>query len=199
MRVLSIAGTGSGVGKTRILALLLADPLAGWGALRTTPLDGHAPEAVGDDEFVTDPARIEIVGRDTRRLIDAGAARVAWLRARDAASAAALAPRVREHFRGLPGVAVEGGRLAEALGPGYRIFVAGSTWKPGSREAMARADVVVVAAPAGLPEPLPYGVRARSITLDPDRPGAGGETLVALVRAWSRWRSGTPSPSTPRS
>lgn len=123
MKVLSVAGVGSGSGKTTLMARLIA-VLPGWGALKTSPVrpGGHDHGLTGDYDLVTNLGRLSSSGTDTRRYIDSGAARVAWLIARPPLSAAA-AEAVRAAFGDLPGLLVEGDSLAEGLRPGKRYRV----------------------------------------------------------------------------
>lgn len=207
--VLAVAGYRSGAGKTLLIERLLAGPLSGWGALKTTP----EPErhGTGDDYvFVTTPLVLDAPGTDTRRYRDAGAARVAWLSSHRAPDATETGT-VLSHFVGLPGVVIEGNRLARPFSPAAWILVtrAGtSEIKAGAEELLDIATWLAVqtAFGSGAGE-LPDAIRRRvasagpgfAFTLDASDPAdPGTAALASAVTAWLRSRRGTRSPSRPR-
>jgi hypothetical protein len=183
MRILAVGGFGSGSGKTTLVALLLAR-LPGWGALKTSP-GKHGRPPTGPWTLETDAGALRAAGSDTARMIDAGAARVAWLRSAGTPPQDAL-DAVRRWSAGLPGLVVEGLRAAEALGADRLYLVARSgsrDLKPAAVEAASRADAIVVngtAPPAGL-------TTGRIVVADLAKtPGPSLEALFEEISAWSR-------------
>jgi hypothetical protein len=183
VRILAIGGFGSGSGKTTLVARVLAR-LPGWGALKTSP-GKHGRTGSSAWALETDAVALRIAGSDTARMLDAGAARVAWLRSEGAPPAAAL-DAVRAWSAGLPGLVVEGLRAAEALGAQrlYLVARAGSRdLKPAAFAAMPRAAAVVVNGSA-----IPGEIHgARVVVADLAR--ADDPALADLldeISAWSR-------------
>ena len=152
MRVVAVEGVGSGSGKTAFLTRLLAE-LPDWCALKTSPVKdgGHRHGLAGDYELVLDMTRLSVPGTDTEAYLATGARRVGWLIARPPLSAAARGA-VLEAFRGAPGLLVEGGSLADGLGPERRYLVVrpGSVAvKPEARERLASRESITVDASRG--------------------------------------------------
>lgn len=186
MRLVTISGTSSEVGKTTLVCALL-ERLPGWGAVKVTRghyrscgrdpetccvshLLGPAPR-VFDDRVTTDMS-----GKDTGRYHAAGAAAVRWV----VAARGQELEGTRRALAGLghlPGVLVEGNRVVLGLSPDVAILVASPRQrevKPTARRILARIDALYVPDVAG------------SVSADP-------ETLLgsaARGRAWTIW---TPS------
>lgn len=189
MKIVGISGGGSGSGKTSLVTAFLG-VLPGWGALKTSP--GR------DYEIVTDPRKLLSPGTDTRRYIDAGAARAAWLLARaplrpDAAAEALAA------FAGCAGLLIEGGSLAEPFSPARRYVVVragAAAVKPAALSAIERADGVVANVPRGTPaedETRLLEAIARAAARTPvfridvmQRDDPGWTRLAGEIRAWAR-------------
>jgi hypothetical protein len=170
MRILAVAGAGSGSGKTALLARLVR-LLPDWGALKTSPVvDGGPDHGLSRNyELVLDLARLASPGTDTGAYVESGAARVGWLIARPPLSVEGRAAVLRA-FRGLDGILVEGGSLADGLSPDRRCLVLpfGERSIKDSAQARARHEdtAVVVAHPSGTSPEI--------------------EALIADVTAWAR-------------
>ena len=183
MRLIAIAGFGSGSGKTSLVERLLPR-LPAWGALKTSP-GKHGRTPAGSWSLETGRAGLALPGSDTGRMIAAGAARVAWLRSDGTPPEPALAA-VRVWSRGLPGLVVEGLRAAEALGADRLYLVARASTgplKPAAVEAASRAAAIVVNGAVD-PEGLPSGRIVRVDLGRDDDPAL--RALLDEISDWSR-------------
>lgn len=188
MKIVAVSGGGSGSGKTGLVETFLR-ALPGFGALKTSP--GR------DYDLVIEPKRLLSSGTDTRRYLDAGAVKTAWLSARPPLDAAFVRP-VLAVFAGCTGLVIEGDSLAEPFAPGRRYVIvrAGAPVKPAARDAMRRADGVVVnvlrATPpevvAALEEEIACaaGRRPDHVLDVARRDDPGLRRLTEEIRAWAR-------------
>lgn len=138
MVTIGIAGAHSGCGKTAAACMLLRE-LRGWGAIKCTREGLYA-------SVIDDPAVLTESGKDTARMLEAGAAEALWVRASREEMPEALdiaVPRMAH----LDGVIVEGNRGVEVLNPDIVIFVMGSGGlsgvKQGAEGLLARAHVLL--------------------------------------------------------
>lgn len=158
MRTIHIAGNRSGVGKTTLVEAALT-ALPGWGAIK---LSTHDDARHGPPALVRDPAVLGREGTDTARMLSAGAAWVAWIRATPGTLADLVADAI-EAASALPGVVVEGASWWRLRRDGPLIVIVeddGAPSKPGASDLAAAADLVVVAGRADLSDPRDPG-RAR--------------------------------------
>jgi len=144
MKIIGISGAHSGCGKTEAACILLrglssSSSSSGWGAIKCTREGLYA-------SVIDDPAVLGEHGKDTERMIGAGASEVLWVRASAEEMAEALdiaLPRMAH----LEGVVVEGNRAVEVLNPDIVIFVMGSGGlsgvKPGAQRLMDMAQVIL--------------------------------------------------------
>jgi hypothetical protein len=163
MRI-SVAGACSRAGKTAAaVSILQARPARSTLAIKFTTTDDvfercprGTPCVVCDIDvpyrIIDDPATLRQPGTDTDRLSGAGASRVIWVIAKQAAAERAWRA-VALRTEGAPCV-VEGSTVVEHTRPDLLIFVVHprlppSRWKPTSGPLLARADLVVVNAPGG--------------------------------------------------
>jgi molybdopterin-guanine dinucleotide biosynthesis protein len=155
---IGITGSKSGVGKTALAERLLRR-LPGWGAIKFTKSDIYT--SVVDE---ADVLREE--GKDTARLLAAGADRVVWVKSpgplgdkdEELAEAMMLA---MDRLSGLPGVIIEGNSAVEVLKPDIVIFIGVYNSKDSARRAFEMADVVLGAKEdAEGPARLPHGENA---------------------------------------
>ena len=133
MRIVTVSGTSSEIGKTTLVCELLRR-LPGWAAVKVTRghyrscgkdpetccvshLLGDAPRVFGD-RADTDQA-----AKDTGRYWAAGAADVRWVVGKRGQEAAGLA-RALEELADRPGVVVEGNRIVESCRPDLALLVA---------------------------------------------------------------------------
>lgn len=144
MRVITVSGAGSGVGKTT-LAVLLLSRLKGYAAIKVSTTDFFTR--------VTDsPEVIEEEGKDTALMKKAGASHVVWVQGPPAEINETL-PLAMSLVGDVPGVVIEGNSPLKALKPDTAFFVIGGDGqiKPGAQEALSVADIVVVNADAPTP------------------------------------------------
>lgn len=141
MRIITVSGAGSGVGKTA-LAVLLLSRLKGYAAVKVTGTDFFT--SVSDS-----PEVIEEEGKDTALLKKAGASHVVWVQGPPADINETL-PLAMSLVGDAPGVVIEGNSPLKAVRPDTAFFVVGKDGelKPGAQEALSMADIVVVNADA---------------------------------------------------
>jgi len=195
MRILSIGGCSSGVGKTELICRLL-EALPGWGALKTSMGRRTMPRIEPGWEIVTDPLVLDTTGSDTDRYRRSGAARVVWVRSRPEALAEAI-PRCLPLLDDLPGVVVEGNSHVPYSRPDRLVLVARvgmEEIKPTARPLLARADRVVLNRDAAVREEIVGDLErriraaagtARVVTVDVGDPGNG--PLVRLLADVATW------------
>src|SRR3989338_4964182 len=133
MKIITVSGAQSGVGKT-IVAEKLLGILSGWSALKITVLhNGRCPTGKNcracdelDSEFsiVTDRAVIEKEGTDTQRLKVAGAKQVVWLKVKSRSFPTGLKAALAK-FRKAKGIIIESTSVLKYLSPDLAIFVKG--------------------------------------------------------------------------
>ncbi|MBI5694289.1 MAG: hypothetical protein HZC51_00920 [Nitrospirae bacterium] len=138
MRIITVSGSHSGVGKTT-LALLLLARLSGYGAVKVSMTDFFT--SVTDD-----PDKVCVPGKDTALMKDAGAAHVVFAQCTTEELSECLSYALNL-LGGVSGAVIEGNSPARLLDPDTAFFVTGadvSAVKPSALEVLARADVVVV-------------------------------------------------------
>jgi hypothetical protein len=136
--VVTVSGAYSGVGKTRLIELLL--PLMRPAAAVKVRCENRVP-AVKREE-----APGENAGKDTARYLAAGAERALLLVGRTS-EVLALAGELLEEVESEM-VIFETDSLAQALAPDLAFFVSGpGQWKPDAEERRQSADIVVTNAP----------------------------------------------------
>jgi hypothetical protein len=162
--IVSVSGATSRAGKTALaVSLLRALPAGTAVAVKFTTTEDvfercprGSPCVVCDIDvpfrIVEDPEVLGQEGTDTRRLGDAGAARVVWAIARASQVEAAWAA-VSTRIRGASHVVMEGSTIVDTARPDLLLFVvhpflAPERWKPTSAPLLGRADAVVVNRPA---------------------------------------------------
>jgi len=138
MRIITVSGARSGVGKTT-LALLLISRLKGFAAIKVS----HAElfTSVTDD-----PEVISREGKDTALMKGAGASAVVWVQSEQADMAESLS-QAMNMLGDAVGVVVEGNSPARLLEPDVSFYVAGvdvTDAKDGALDILKKADVVVV-------------------------------------------------------
>ena len=144
MRIATISGTASEVGKTTLLCALLKR-LPGWAAVKVTRGHyrscGRDPDTccvshlLGEEPRVfSDRETTDVAGKDTGRYWAAGAADVRWVVAASGQEIEGLR-RALADLNGVPGVLVEGNRIVRGCRPDLAIMVA----SPGQREVKATA------------------------------------------------------------
>ncbi|HTR45246.1 MAG TPA: hypothetical protein VMH06_06005 [Thermodesulfovibrionales bacterium] len=135
--IIGVGGAHSGSGKTTYACLLLRK-LKGWGAIKYTRTELYS-------SLVDDRETLSTEDKDTRRMLDAGAARVLWVKAPPGGLEEML-PEAVARLSDLRGVVVEGNSAIEFLKPDIIIFVFGSEAeeiKESAKGVLLNADVVV--------------------------------------------------------
>lgn len=154
MRIITVSGSKSGVGKTRVVEILLR-ALKGWSALKITVAHrkGECPVRKGchtcdelDSGFsiVRNKRIIESKGKDTARFKQAGAKNVLWLRS----SPQALPKGIQDAlslFSRAKGVIIESNSALKYIKPDLALFVKNknSLLKPSAREIINKIDLTV--------------------------------------------------------
>ena len=139
MRIVTISGTCSEVGKTTLVCELLGR-LPGWAAIKVTRGHyrscGRDPDTccvsglLGEEPRVfSDRADTDVAAKDTGRYWSAGAAAVRWVVVARGQEAEGVARALAE-LGGHPGVIVEGNTVVESLDPDLAVMVA----LPGQKE-----------------------------------------------------------------
>jgi molybdopterin-guanine dinucleotide biosynthesis protein len=145
--IIGIGGGHSGAGKTTVACEILKK-VEGWGAIKFTKTSFY--NSITDDRKV-----LSEKGKDTGRLLGAGAEKVLWVQSSgdELSETASMAVQMLSN---LPGIVVEGNSMIEVLTPDIVIFVAGSRerFKPGAEKVLGMADIVITdeELPQGLPE-----------------------------------------------
>ncbi len=148
MRIATVSGTASEVGKTTLVCALL-ERLPGWAAIKVTR--GHYRSCGKDPDtccvshllgpeprVYEDRADTDVAGKDTGRYWAAGASRVLWVVAASGQETEGLR-RALERLDGAPGVLVEGNRVVRDLRADLAILVA----HPRQKEIKATARRIV--------------------------------------------------------
>lgn len=115
MKIIAIAGTGSGCGKTTVACRIIRE-IPGLGAVKISPRVGESRIEWGPGE----------PGKDTDLFVAGGAAPVARIIGPREAVGQAW-EQIKGHFDGCRGVVVEGTSALEIPGERFVVFVAGDT------------------------------------------------------------------------
>lgn len=153
MKIISITGAHSGIGKTAFAAGLL-NSLNGWSALKVTVARKgkcyrHTPCGVCNEQgslysIVSDKKSILVPGKDTQRLKLSGAKKVLWLKAKPKG----LRPGLKQallQLRGAKGLIVEGNSALKYLTPDKVIYLKDShrAIKASASNAQRKADIII--------------------------------------------------------
>jgi molybdopterin-guanine dinucleotide biosynthesis protein len=132
--LIGIAGAYSGVGKTTVACRLLG-ALPSWGAVKYT----HSPFVTS---LVEEDKLVSRAGKDTQRLISAGATQVLWI----TSPRYKLKPLVNEALKRLShcnGIIIEGNSAVRLIVPNLTIFVSdGNHIKKSAKDVLAMADII---------------------------------------------------------
>jgi molybdopterin-guanine dinucleotide biosynthesis protein len=169
VRILSVSGATSRAGKTALaVSLLRALPAGSAVAVKFTTAEDvfkrcprGTPCVVCDIDvpyrIVDDAAVLREPGTDTDRLAEAGASRVLWAIAKQAAAGEAW-EAVGRRLTAADRIVLEGSSIVERVLPELLCFVvhpflSPARWKPTSGPLIERADLVVVNVPQGETRP----------------------------------------------
>ncbi len=161
--LIGICGAGSGSGKTAMAEELLSEaarrgvpevkasashdnfretpggsghPAAGpWGAIKFTKTGIYT-------SVVTSPEVLREEGKDTARVLKAGAVRAVWVSSPGGADLEEALRMAMDHLEGCSVVLVEGNSAVELLKPDIVIFMSASFFKSGAEAALRGADIV---------------------------------------------------------
>lgn len=131
MRIITISGAHSGIGKTELAEHLLA-ALKNWSAIKVTvKRGGRCPRRTdcgtcgaitGRYDLISDEKIIKQEGTDTGRLKKAGARKVMWLRATKKGLKAGL-KKALAALKNSEGVVIEGTTALKYIKPDLGIFI----------------------------------------------------------------------------
>lgn len=132
MRIITVSGAHSGVGKTKVAEMLLKK-LRGWSAIKVTVShrgnvcprhrDCGACDQLGSDfAIVSDRKIIEQKGKDTQRFKQAGAKETLWLKAHPQGLKQGL-KKTLSMLKKARGIIIEGNSILKYLKPDLAIFV----------------------------------------------------------------------------
>ncbi|OGX23612.1 MAG: hypothetical protein A3J51_06745 [Omnitrophica WOR_2 bacterium RIFCSPHIGHO2_02_FULL_45_21] len=154
MRIITVSGAHSGVGKTKVAEMLLKK-LRGWSAIKVTVSHrgnvcprhrdcGACDELGSDFAIVSDREIIEQKGKDTQRFKQAGAKDVLWLKARPRGLKQGL-KKTLFMLKKARGIIIEGNSILKYLKPDLAIFVkrGNSVFKPSAKDIFNKVDSVV--------------------------------------------------------
>lgn len=150
MKIITVSGSQSGAGKTRVAEKLLR-VLKGWSALKVTvshngacPIKKDCGVCAGLSKYfslISARKIIEQEGKDTQRLKSAGAKEVFWLKTRPEGLRQGLKKAIAT-FKKTPGIIIEGNSTLKYLNPDLAIFVKNKalSWKPSARQIINKID-----------------------------------------------------------
>jgi LAO/AO transport system kinase len=137
LRIISVTGASSNVGKTTLCSILLRG-LKGFGAVKFTRTSLYT--SVVDD--------VEILGqqgKDTAMFLEAGAEKVVWVKSPTEGLGNALDIALSK-VSGCKGVIIEGNSPVDFLNPHLVIFIMGHKGdiKPSALKARKKADILII-------------------------------------------------------
>lgn len=154
MRIITVSGAHSGVGKTKAAEMLLSR-LKNWSALKITVRhrkgvcpahkDCHICDQIHSDfSIISDKDIIEAKGKDTQRLKRAGAKEVLWLKSKPQALKKGI-QKALCLFKRTKGLIIESNSALKYLKPDLAIFIKNknSVLKPSAKEILNKADLVI--------------------------------------------------------
>lgn len=163
MAVIVVGGNSRNIGKTSVVAALIARlPELRWTAFKITQYghgfctaDGKPCQCQTEDSCVSattehDPAS----GTDTSRFLAAGAARSIWVRTRIGMLAEAM-PRIRQELAASENAVLESNSVLDFLDPDLYLTVldpAVPDFKDSARRFLPRADALLLTSRAALPQ-----------------------------------------------
>ena len=115
--IIGIAGAYSGAGKTAVACEILKR-FKGWGAIKYTKTSLYS-SITGDPEVLLEE------GKDTRKMMDAGAEQVLWVQA-PFDELEKVIPQAVEMLSHLEGIIIEGNSAVNAVKSDIVLFVSGS-------------------------------------------------------------------------
>lgn len=133
--IIGIGGAHSKVGKTKVACKLL-ERLNDWGAIKFTKTSLYS-------SIIDSPEVLRQEGKDTRRLLDAGAENVLWVKSSPHEINETLKIAVERLFS-LNGIIIEGNSAVDILKPEIVVFVSkDKELKKGAERILKKADVII--------------------------------------------------------
>lgn len=131
MKIITVSGSNSGVGKTTFVEKILRQH-KNWSALKVTvvkdgPCPRKAPCGVCDGlktsfSIISKPSIIGQIGKDTQRMKAAGAKKVLWLKAKPSGLKKGLKTALGM-FKNTKALVIEGTSVLKHLKPDFKVFI----------------------------------------------------------------------------
>ncbi len=137
LKIISVAGAHSNVGKTTLCSILLNE-LKGFGAIKFTKTPIYT-------SLIDDRALLSRNGKDTAVFLKAGAEKVLWIRSPYEGLEDVLKTAV-SRMTGLNGIIVEGNSPVDFLNPHLIVLIVrpGEEFKPSAVRVAEKADAVII-------------------------------------------------------
>jgi len=138
LKIISVTGAHSGVGKTTLCSVLF-DNLKGFGGIKFTKTPLYTS--------VIDDARIlNEEGKDTAMFLKSGAEKVAWIQSPGGDELEDALNIALSKMSGLKGVVIEGNSPLDFLTPHLIIFIIDKNGeiKPSASKVSEKADIIIV-------------------------------------------------------
>lgn len=192
MAVIVVGGNSRNIGKTSVVAALIARlPELRWTAFKITQYghgfctaDGKACQCQIEDSCVSITAEHDRAsGTDTSRFLAAGAARSIWVRTRIGMLAEAM-PRIREEIAASENAILESNSVLDFLDPDLYLTVldpAVADFKDSARRFLPRADAVLLTSRAAIPQGVTISTAVPRFFTPP--PDYISDELVGFVRS----------------
>ncbi len=181
--LIGICGAGSGSGKTTMAEALLKeaskagllDERSPWGVVKFTKTGIYT-------SVVTDSSTLLEEGKDTSRMLKAGACRAVWVSSPGGDDLGEALEMAIDEMRGFSAVLVEGNSAVELLNPNIVIFMSGPVFKSGAESTLRLADVVY--RPTGAVLPSGPDVFKKDVTFC----GEIASCAAGVLERWQRVR-----------
>lgn len=134
--IIGIAGAHSGSGKTLVACEILRK-IKGLSAIKYTKSSLYS-------SIIDDPLILSEKGKDTARMLKAGAEKVLWIQS-PTEEISSLINIALNMLIGSKGIVIEGNSAVKAANPDILIFVLGDLKKikPGSEDLIEKADILI--------------------------------------------------------
>lgn len=152
MRIITVSGAYSGVGKTHVVTELLKElknlsvlkvTVSRNGSCQKERFCGVCDSLTKSFSIITDDKIISQKGKDTARFKAQGAKEVIWLQAKPQGLKEGL-KKALSKFKSPKGLIIEGTSVLKYIKPGFAIFIAGKNrnLRPSAKLALKKADIV---------------------------------------------------------
>lgn len=162
LKIISVTGAHSSVGKTTLCSILL-NGLEGFGAIKFTKTDARCKTQDAklkkdkNSEFIEDIEILKQKGKDTAVMLKSGAEKVIWIKS----SYARLEPLLSvalSRMSALKGVIVEGNSPVDFINPHLIIFIIDPDGeiKPSAVKVSKKADIIIINSRDQFKKRLPF-------------------------------------------